>query len=82
MFSTSGPRGHKRLTMSLATCLNLCLFKWLNCSLKQDSNFTPRGSWILCKEFSSLSILIDFLNLHIVFAFLTSGLSLFHSSIQ
>ena len=44
----------------------------------RDSNFSPRGSWALYKKFSSLSILIDFLNLYIDLAFLTSGLSLFH----
>ena len=43
---------------------------------------TPRGSWALCKEFSSFSILIDVLNLCIDFPFLNSGLSLVRSSIQ
>ena len=44
----------------------------------RDSNLSPRESWISYKKFSTLSILIDFLNLYIDLAFLTSGLSLFH----
>ena len=43
---------------------------------------TPIVSWTLNKEFSSFSVTIDFLNVYIDFAFLISGLSLFHSSIQ
>ena len=43
---------------------------------------TPIELWTLYKEFSSLSVRMDFLNLYIDFAFLISELSLFHSSIQ
>ena len=68
MVSTSVLHGHIGLTVSLEPCVNLCSFKRLNCSLKRDSNFTPRGSWTLYKEFSSFSIFIDFLNLYIDFA--------------
>ena len=82
MVSTSVPHGHIGFTVSLKPCLNLCSFKWVNCSLNRDNNFTPIGSWALYKEFSSFSVIIDFLNLYIDFAFLISGLSLFHSSIQ
>ena len=78
-FSSTWTHG---LTVSLKPCLNLCLFKLLNCSLKRDSNFTPRGSLILYKEFLSFSILIDFLSLYIDFAFPAPRLSLFHSLIQ
>ena len=47
-----------------------------------DNNCTPIRSWTLHKEFSSFSVIVDFLNLYIGFAFLISGLSLFHTSIQ
>ena len=42
-------------------CLNLCLFKWVNISLKRDNSFTGIGSWILSKKFSSFSVIIAFL---------------------
>ena len=38
---TPAPHGHIGLTMSFKPCLNLCSFKWLNRSLKYDSNFAP-----------------------------------------
>ena len=41
---TSVPHGYMGFTMSLEPCLNLCSFKWLNCSLNRDNNFTPVGS--------------------------------------
>ena len=80
--STSTRHGQIGFTMSLKSCLNLCSFKWVNCSLKRDNTFTPRGSWTLYQEFSCFTLKIDFFNLYIDFAFLTSGLSLFYSSIQ
>ena len=82
MVSKSVPHGHVGCTVSLKPCLNLCPFKWVNCRLNRDNNFTPIGSRTLYKEFSSFSVIIDFLNLYIDYAFLISGLSLFHSSIQ
>ena len=78
MISTSVLNVHIGFTVSLKPCLNLCSFKSVNCSLKRDDSFTPIRSWTLHKEFSSFSVIIDFLNLYIDFAFLTSGLSLFH----
>ena len=77
--STSVPHGHIRFTVPLKPCLNLCSFKWANCSLNRDNNFTSVGSSALYKKLSSFSVIIDFLNLFIGFAFLISG---FHSSIQ
>ena len=49
---------------------------------RKYNSFTPTGSWTLYREFSSFSVTTDFLNLYIDFAFMISGLSLFHSSIQ
>ena len=40
MVSTSIPRGHMGFTVSLKPCLNLCSFKWVNCSRNRDNNFT------------------------------------------
>ena len=80
--STSVPHGRRVFTVSLKPCLKLCSFKWVNWSLNRDNNFTPIGSWTLYKVFSRFAVIIDFLNLYIDFAYLTSGLSLFHSSIQ
>ena len=68
--------------MSLKLCLNLCSFKQVNCSLKCDNNYNRIGSLTLCKEFSSFSVIIEFLNLYVDFRFLIPGLSLFHTSVQ
>ena len=82
MVSASAPHGHIGFTVSLKPSLNSCLFKWVNCSFKHDNNFTLVGSWTLYKEFSSLWVIINFLNLNIDFAFLISKLSLFLWLIQ
>ena len=44
MVSTSAPHGHTGFTVSLKPCLNLSSFKWVNCSLKHDNNFSQIGS--------------------------------------
>ena len=82
MVSASAPHGHIGFTVSLKPSLNSCLFKWVNRSFKHDNNFTLVGSWTLYKEFSSLWVIINFLNLNIDFAFLISKLSLFLWLIQ
>ena len=50
--------------------------------LQSQACFTPTGFLTLYKECSCFTVIIDFLNLYIDFAFLSSGLSLFHSPIQ
>ena len=82
MVSTSVPHEHIGFTVSLKPCLTLWSLKWVNCIFNRDNNFTPIGSGILQKKFSSFSVIINFFILYVDFAFLFSGLGSFHSSMQ
>ena len=52
MALTSPLQAHSRFNISLKPCLNLCLFKQLNSSLKPVKGFKPSGSQNENKGFS------------------------------
>ena len=44
MVSASVSHGDIGFSVSLKPCLDLCSFKWVNCTFKGDNNFTPVGT--------------------------------------
>lgn len=52
MVSTPAPQVRTEFNVSLKQYLNLCLFKYLNSSLKRVSSSTPSGSSTENKGFS------------------------------